>query len=99
MRSELRDADPPARLLRALANAPLLAEDEVDRHMADDELTQPELMVLRCYSVGMTTEMAAITLGKSYETVRNQAKTARYRLRAKNTTHAVALALRQGLIP
>lgn len=61
-------------------------------------LTPPELRVLTCISHGMTYEMAANTLGVSRNTVISQRETAVLKLRAKTTTHAVAQAIRQGLI-
>lgn len=63
------------------------------------ELTASNLRVLRCMAHGMTSRMAADALGIAVETVRENLKAARYRLRAKNTTHAVAEAIRRGLIP
>jgi DNA-binding CsgD family transcriptional regulator len=42
--------------------------------------------------------MAAEVLGKSIYTVRRQLRSARGRLGAKNTTHAVAIAFRDRLI-
>ena len=60
--------------------------------------TEHELRVLTCLSHGLTLAQAAEVLGVGFETVRTQAKTARLRLGAKNTTHAVATALRLEMI-
>lgn len=57
-----------------------------------------ERLALECVSRGLTTQMTADVLGKSYETVKSQLDTAVYVLRAKNRTHAVAEAIRRGLI-
>jgi DNA-binding CsgD family transcriptional regulator len=40
----------------------------------------------------------AHAMGLGEETVRNHLSRARYRLRALNTTHAVAIAIRRGII-
>jgi DNA-binding CsgD family transcriptional regulator len=61
-------------------------------------LTRSEKECLRYMSVGLTREQTATALYLSVETVKSHLLTARYKLRAKNTTHACCLALRQGLI-
>ncbi len=63
-----------------------------------NELSPSELRVLEAHSRGMTSEMTAEILGVAVETVKTELKSARYRLRAKNTAHACCEALRQGLI-
>lgn len=60
--------------------------------------TPAELRALECISRGLTTQMAGDVLGKSATTVAKQIGTAIYVLRAKNRTHAVAEAIRRGLI-
>lgn len=90
----LRDGDPQAiraadRLLRRMANTTLPEE------MA---LTAREKEVLYRLSVGDTIQQAAHTIGIPKETVRGHVKHARAKLRARNKTHAVALALRRRLI-
>jgi DNA-binding NarL/FixJ family response regulator len=55
-------------------------------------------MLLRLYSHGLTLPMVADERGVSCETVKSQTKLIRLKLAAKNTTHAVALAIRAGLI-
>lgn len=57
-----------------------------------------ELRALLCASHGLTRMMIADVLGVSPDTVKTQLQRARQRLAAKNTTHAVALAIRAGLI-
>lgn len=61
--------------------------------------TPAERRVLLCLSHGMTTAMCADVLGVSPETVKAHTRSVRYRLAAKDTTHAVALAIRAGIIP
>lgn len=57
-----------------------------------------ELRVLQCLSHGMTRQMAADSLFLSVETVKTHTQNARRALAAKNTLHAVAIALRLGMI-
>lgn len=102
MRSELR-ADPPSRLLEALRRAPLVPESIIDRVSAGDlsrseKLSKRELEVLLLLSHGCTLAQAADALGIGYETARSHRQRARFKLRAKNVTHTVALALRLGAI-
>jgi DNA-binding CsgD family transcriptional regulator len=66
------------------------------RHL---DLTEVERMILRLYSHGLTSRMVADERGTSPETVRTQTKLLRLKLAAKTTTHAVAIAMRAGLIP
>jgi len=61
-------------------------------------LTEAELAALSCVSHGLTAEMAAEVLGKSHYTVKKQLRSARSKLAAKNTSHAVAIAFREHLI-
>ena len=86
-------------LLRDMGRVPLMDE----RHSGvyaprRSELTAAEVRVVAAMSHGLTTEMSADLLGVAMETVKTQLKAARLRLRGKNTTHAVANALRLGLI-
>jgi len=63
------------------------------------DLTPPEVMALRLASHGLTAAMIADERGVSEQTVRTQLANARVKLAAKTTTHAVAVAMRHGLIP
>ena len=63
------------------------------------DLTETELMILRLYSHGLTRRMVADERQVSHETVKSQTEFIRAKLAAKTTTHAVAIALRAGLIP
>lgn len=60
--------------------------------------TAAELDVLRCAADGHSVPETALLLAKGDTTVKNQLMRARLKLGAKNTTHAVAIALRKGLI-
>lgn len=87
MRSD-RDSDWPYRLLRAIS---VLRERSCELSLAERD-------AVNAASHGLDYAMIAATLGKDEDTVRTQLKSARRRLGAKNTTHAVALALRAGII-
>ena len=100
------DPEIPDALLEALADAALVDPDRISEHARagrgyddpGDTLRPRELDLLRCLSHGMTVEMAADTLGITFETARQHARGARYVLRAKTQTQAVAVAIRRGLI-
>lgn len=80
------ESDWPERLLADIAAAPTVT------------LTPMELRCLLCASHGMEGAETAALTGRTLATVREQLKQARRKLAAKNTAHAVALALRAGLI-
>ena len=63
------------------------------------DLTEAERMILRLYSHGLTRRMVADERGVAPETVKSQTEWIRLKLAAKTTTHAVAIAIRHGLIP
>lgn len=63
------------------------------------DLSHSEKRALVCMSHGLTMRMAGELLFLSTETIKSELLTARGKLRAKNTCHAVALAIRAGLIP
>lgn len=87
-------------LFRRLAAAPLVPEAELERYVktARVPLNRSQLDVLRWYSFGLDARMIASLEHLTYDQVHERTRAARYKLRAKNTTHAVALALRAGLI-
>ena len=66
--------------------------------MAGRDLTGEELAVLRLASQGLTLEQAADELGVSIATVTRRRADIFRKLRAKTLPHAVAIAIRQGLI-
>lgn len=91
----------PERLLRDLAKLPVIPEEDIDKYVRSgrrSKLTERELEVLRCISYGLDYKMTAQVLGISVESVQAHLKSARYLLKAKNTTHAVAVGIRNGLI-
>lgn len=68
------------------------------RQGAHDLLSPIEVRCLLVLSHGVGLRGAAELLGVGLETVKTHTKHARWKLRAKNTTHAVAIAIRQGII-
>jgi DNA-binding CsgD family transcriptional regulator len=57
-----------------------------------------QLMVLDGFARGKSRDEVADELGITLETVKTHTKHAQQRLRAKNRTHAVAIAIRRGLL-
>ena len=88
--AELRQRPVPDRLIQAVYGAPA--------GRWRDTPTRAELDVLRCLSHGMTLVGAADELGRSYQTVLSQVRSARRRLRAKSNPQAVAIVIRRRLI-
>jgi DNA-binding CsgD family transcriptional regulator len=94
----------PVRLLKKLGQVPAVnglsasTDPAVDLRKASHSLTKRERVVLMMLSHGMTAQMVAEALGVSYHVVQQHSKAARYVLRAKNTTHACCIAIREGLI-
>ena len=71
-----------------------------DDYFGDKPLaaSRRELDALRYSSHGLRERECADAMGVSEETVKTHLDFARRKLRAKNTAHAVAIALRLGLI-
>jgi two-component system, NarL family, response regulator len=66
--------------------------------IAGTDLTTSERQVLRLLASGLTRREVGERLSKSEETVKALSKTCRSRLRARNTAHAVAIAVSLDLI-
>lgn len=64
----------------------------------DEQLSSRELDVLAYLSRGLTSAQVGTALDISEETVKTHSQNARYKLRAKNTTHACCEAIRRRLI-
>ena len=93
------ESDWPARLLRAIAGMPTVEQIPSNAYTATrPDLTPAELAVVECASRGLTPSMTAELRAVTRATILTQLKAARYKLRAKNTTHACCEALRRGLI-
>lgn len=99
----------PDRLLTDLAGAPVIHEAEIDDYVAaggsvhgrsrvDDALSPRELEALRYLSRGLTLDQTATAMICAHDTIKTRLKAARFKLRAKNTTHACCEAIRRGLI-
>lgn len=65
----------------------------------DHELRPDELLALSALSHGLTVGETSTVLGVPIKTLKPRIRHARQLLRAKNSTHAVAVAIRRGLIP
>jgi DNA-binding NarL/FixJ family response regulator len=93
-------------LLRALTSAlrgrpyvdPILGRAAFDGRRGSTALTQREAQVLLLVADGFSHDQIADRLKIGAETVRTHVQKARQRLNAANRTHAVATALRLGLI-
>ncbi|MBV7408017.1 LuxR family transcriptional regulator [Maritimibacter sp. DP1N21-5] len=66
--------------------------------LAAPQLSPRELASIRCLARGLSRQQAATELGISEHTIRVYIESARHKLGAINTTHAVARALSTGLI-
>jgi DNA-binding NarL/FixJ family response regulator len=96
-----RDSNWVEALTERLRDAPVVPEKGLSTYVrtnGNPQLTAAETRVLTAASHGLTNEMVAELLGISTQTVKTLLKLARLRLRAKSTTHACCVAIRQGLI-
>jgi DNA-binding CsgD family transcriptional regulator len=75
-----------------------LAEKNIPHWQPKLRLTHGETRALAYAAAGYTTPQAARLLGLGDETLKTQLKAAREKLGARNTTHAVAIAIRGGAI-
>lgn len=64
----------------------------------DFRLSEGVLSVLRCHAAGMNERMTAEALSISAAAAHDRMRVARMKLGAKTQTHAVAIAMRHGLI-
>lgn len=71
---------------------------EMAGHAEDDELTPRETQVLSHVATGAANRDIAASLGIAEETVKAHMKSILAKLQAKDRTHAVAIALRRGII-
>jgi DNA-binding NarL/FixJ family response regulator len=71
---------------------------EMAGHANDDELTRRETQVLTHVAMGEANRDVAASLGIAEETVKAHMKSILAKLIAKDRTHAVAIALRRGII-
>jgi len=93
------ESDWPWRLLNGMAKRPLVDEAVIGvTRPPGGFLRASEKRVLEAASHGLTFDMIADVLGIGRETVKTELRSARYRLKAKNTAHACSEAIRRGLI-
>jgi DNA-binding NarL/FixJ family response regulator len=94
-------SSPPDSLSRAV-DAAVAAESFVDPAAGGNgggvPLTKRQRQILQLYADGHSTAAVSARLGLSLETVRTHTKALLSRLHARDRAHAVALALRTGLI-
>jgi DNA-binding CsgD family transcriptional regulator len=64
----------------------------------NDPLTPRELQMLKLISTGLNQPQVAAAMGIGLETVKTYTAMVRLKLQADNTTHAVAIALRKGVL-
>ena len=74
------------------------AAAEIAEHATDDILTPRETDVLRLVAAGNANKETAAQLGLTEETVKHHVKNILSKLRANDRTHAVAIALKRGII-
>jgi DNA-binding CsgD family transcriptional regulator len=93
------------KLVQAGWRPPPLTDEQADRLLHDLalvdgtlELTEDELHALRYAAEGLTGIEASERMGVSQKTGKARLDRARLRLGARNTPHAVAIAMREGLI-
>lgn len=86
-------------LLRRLEQTTYIPEEWLtNKGRKTEELSQQHLRVLQCLSHGLTIPMIAETLGISEHTAADHVSAIRFKLRAKNSAHAVANAFRKGIL-
>jgi DNA-binding CsgD family transcriptional regulator len=95
------ESDWPERLASAIRAAPVVPEHQIDKwakpwFRPGAPLSAGELMALRCAAHGMGHKETAALLGTTPGAVTMRWRVAQAKLRAKNTTHAVALAIWDG---
>jgi DNA-binding NarL/FixJ family response regulator len=71
---------------------------EIAEHVADDELTDRELEVLRRVAAGKSNKLIAAELAISEGTVKTHMKSILPKLDASDRTHAVMIALKRGIL-
>jgi DNA-binding NarL/FixJ family response regulator len=71
---------------------------EIAEHVADDELTEREVAVLRRVAAGKSNKLIAAELDISEGTVKTHMKNILPKLDASDRTHAVMIALKRGIL-
>lgn len=86
------------RYVESYRGLPRTGRDERPPHKRVEPLTDQQTRVLELAAAGLLRKQTALAMGISEETVRNHLSRGRYRLGAKTTAQAIAIALRRGLI-
>jgi len=71
---------------------------DMTSHLIDESLTERETAVLACVACGNSNKLVASQLNISEETVKVHMRSILGKLKARDRTHAVAIALRRGII-
>jgi two-component system response regulator DegU len=77
----------------------MLGEERGDTGNKITSLSERQMQVLTLVAEGATDKEIALQLGLSAKTISSYVKHIRARLGAQSRAHAVALAMRQGLLP
>jgi two-component system, NarL family, response regulator len=72
--------------------------EQIVSHIADEALSQREITVLSLIAAGKSNKVLAAQLRISEETVKTHVRSILAKLKAKDRTHALTLALRRGII-
>ena len=72
--------------------------DEIARHVVDETLSDREIAILRLVAIGKANKQVAAELGLSEETVKGHLKSIFSKLDVADSTHAVTVAARRGII-
>jgi DNA-binding NarL/FixJ family response regulator len=72
--------------------------EQIVTHIADVALSEREITVLSLIAAGKSNKVLAAHLGISQETVKTHVRSILAKLKAKDRTHALTLALRRGII-
>lgn len=95
------------KLVQAGWRPPPLTDEQAQRLLDDMEhaqrnstlaLAEKEIRTLRLLADGRTLDEAAAEAGLSRETIKTQSSSCVAKLGARNITHAVAIAIREGVI-
>lgn len=84
--------------VESYGNTPRTGKDDRTAKVRAQGLTQRQIRVLELAAAGLTRKEIALAMSLGEETIRNHLSRARYRLSAKNTPHAIAIAMRKRII-
>lgn len=96
LRKELIEAIRAVHSGRRRISAEIAAE--IAEYATDDALSEREIEVLRCVASGSANKSVAAQLGITEETVKAHMKSILAKLNAQDRTHAVAIAVKRGIL-